>query len=181
MNRKSALAVLSLVVAGLLAWEMATPDDATDATAPLPLAVAARPARPGQDAAPTPELAASAARTILARPLFSPDRRPAPPQQEAPPAQAAETLPRLSGIVVGPSGRHAIFVDAAGHGRITAEGATIAGFTLNKIEPGQVTLTSSAGERVLHPSFSQTSSRGPGKAMAGATALPAPVPPEEHR
>jgi hypothetical protein len=93
-------------------------------------------------------------------------------------AAAAAEFPRLSGVIVGPSGRSAIFTDSAGHARIATEGSPVGEFTIRTIAPGQVILTSSAGERVLHPSFPKAGG-GPG-AGSGAGEPPAPpgaVPP----
>lgn len=100
--------------------------------------------------------------TILARPLFSRDRRPT----DAPAAVAAvaESLPRLTGITVSPAGRHAIFASPGNKPPLVASpGDHVAGFTVRSIEPGGVTVVGPSGPRVLQPSF-----EGPPHAAAGA-------------
>ncbi|MBV9735700.1 MAG: hypothetical protein JO209_07295 [Acidisphaera sp.] len=92
--------------------------------------------------------------TILARPLFSVSRRPA---QESPVAadQTASALPRVAGVLVGPSQRIAIFAAADGQNKptVVAEGDRVAGFLVRSIAPGEVTLLGPQGTRVLRPSF----------------------------
>jgi hypothetical protein len=98
--------------------------------------------------------------TILARPLFSVGRRRAAPPA-IPVAEKAESVPRLSGIVIGVSERHAIFADADGHSHIVSEGMLIGSFTVTAIEPGQVILTSSKGVRVLHTTYPKAAPSDP--------------------
>jgi len=83
--------------------------------------------------------------TSLARPLFSPDRRPtdAGPNASSGPMLG---LPRLTGVVIGPFGQRAIFAATAG-GRPTvlAVGKTLGDYTVEKIEPGGVTVSGPEG------------------------------------
>jgi len=92
--------------------------------------------------------------TALARPLFSPDRR-APRQAVAiAAAPAFVDLPRLSGILVTPSGRSAIFAPSGGGKPVVAtEGSTLDTYVIRSIEPEQVTLMGPKGSLVLHPAF----------------------------
>jgi hypothetical protein len=95
---------------------------------------------------------------ILARPLFSPSRRPAPASSDTS-ARSAE-LPRLTGILVSQSGRQAIFAGRDG-GRpiVTREGDRVADQLVQSIRPGEVTVLGPAGPRVLHPVFDHAPAR----------------------
>jgi hypothetical protein len=90
----------------------------------------------------------------LARPLFAPGRRPPAPPEQRRTAAAAFVLPRLTGVMVGPTDRTAIFAGAAG-GKplVTREGSRIGDDMIDMIEPGRVTVTGPEGSRVLLPSF----------------------------
>lgn len=152
------LAVLCLV----LAAELMTPDRVAsepDAGArPLDAAAPAVQARGAQPPAPAfdPGALASVAATIIARPLFNPDRRPAanPADPAAARAEVAEDgLPRLTGVIVGPSGARAIFAGANGKSRAAAEGDTVGAFKVRTIGPGLVTVSGSEGDRVLRPTY----------------------------
>ncbi len=169
MRRWFVLAGLTVVLAGVLASELGAVDSVAEVTAPPSVLKAT--VAPAPDAA----LLSGVAVTLQGRPLFSPSRRPpaaAPVTAEA----AADGLPRLAGVIVGPSGRHAIFVDSTGHPRVGTEGSSIGGFTVRAIAPGEVTVSSSAGERVLRPSYSNI--RQP---ETIAAAIPQPVaPPHSH-
>jgi hypothetical protein len=112
--------------------------------------------------ATTPATASAVARdhvadwveTILARPLFSPSRRPPSVATAGLAAEIIVGLPRLAGILVSPAGKRAIF--AAGSGGkplIVAEGDSVGKWTVRAIESSAVTLTGPDGARVLHTSF----------------------------
>jgi len=89
---------------------------------------------------------------ILARPLFSRDRRPA--DAPAAPNATPENLPRLTGVAVSPAGRHAIFAATAGGKPLVASlGDHVAGYTVQAIEPGVVTILGPNGPRLLQPLF----------------------------
>ena len=87
-------------------------------------------------------------RVALARPLFSRDRRPTPAEAKPDGGSAMATLPRLTGVIVGPFGRTAIFA-AAGGGKPIAltKGQTLGPFTVEAIEPGGITVSGPDGER----------------------------------
>ncbi|MGH7080673.1 MAG: hypothetical protein ACREFU_21545 [Acetobacteraceae bacterium] len=87
---------------------------------------------------------------ILARPLFSPNRRPAPSS-----AGARELLPpRLSGIIIDGADRLAIFA-ATGNGRpiVVRRGQTVGKWSVSAVEADGVLLTGPGGARRLRPSF----------------------------
>jgi hypothetical protein len=148
------IAVLGFV----LSWELATPEDTT---ASADAAVAADPSqatRTGADKSPPHEFDAEAladiATSITARPLFSPTRRPSNNSDKSVgSATAPEDVPRLTGVIVGPSGGWAIFADADGKSHAAATGDAIGAFKVRAIGPGIVTLTGSGGDRVLRPTY----------------------------
>lgn len=92
--------------------------------------------------------AAGWAAISLARPLFSPNRRPA-----ALATGPADGTPRLSGILVTPAGRRAIFAGADGKPVVVGEGAAVGRYQVGSIAAGQVVLLGADGSRTLRPSF----------------------------
>jgi hypothetical protein len=158
--RAVALLCLLGILVPTLTWELMTTESTTDAdlgSVPRP-AVSSR-SRPGTgdqtpkartDTAMVVDLAAA----IDARPLFSSTRRPADEAvAKAPSGTPQDSLPRLSGVIVGPSGGRAIFAGPDGKSHTAAEGDTVGAFKIRSIAPGVVTLFGSQGERVLHPTF----------------------------
>ncbi len=150
---------LGMVFAALLGAEILTADDMTAARSPVP-PMPAMPPVAGARGAFSPGALADRAERLLERPLFSADRR-MPAAKEGPEPGAAagvvfDGLPRLSGIVVGPAARHAIFTDPNGKPVRVSIGAAIGRFTVRAIEPGQVTVIGTEGEQVLHPTFAKT-------------------------
>jgi hypothetical protein len=134
-----------VVFAGVIQWELS----GSDHPVPLP---EARPRHSGPQPSFPREVEQVRAwvATALARPLFSPDRRPAtePGQQTAAPAG----LPRLAGIMVGPFGRSAIF---AGDPKpaVIQEGGRIGAYTVKSIDSAQVQVAGPDGLRTIRPSF----------------------------
>ncbi|MBP0494954.1 hypothetical protein [Roseomonas indoligenes] len=109
--------------------------------------------------------------TILARPLLSPDRRPAAPGTAA--ARPADTaLPRLTGTLVTPAGRSAIFAGGSAP-LVVREGGQVGAFTVRRIEPGQVTLQGPEGLRTLGPRFDPNRPAAAGTGAPAGTAAPA--------
>ena len=102
--------------------------------------------------------------TILARPLFDPSRR-----VPGGTVSAAGGL-RLSGVVVGPSGAHAIFEPAAGGKPLVLPvGGRLGDAVVRAIRPDAVLVGGRDGPRVLRPSFG-------GLAPATAPGVAQPVP-----
>jgi hypothetical protein len=162
------LAITAAALSGLLAVELGQGGGAEDMSSPAAARLPTAPIESANHAAPQPTSEWVA--TILARPLFSPDRRPPPPPEVsvAPMATPDDALPRLAGVLVSPDGKTAIFDGPAGSKPIVLhEGGRIGAFVVEAIEPGQVTLRGPAGTNVLHPVF------GDGAAEA---APPAPAP-----
>ncbi len=156
----SALCGLAALLAATVAAEFrqTSPTPAADVgVSALPASATPVAAAKTADAAQVSSWAAA----ILARPLFNRDRRPV----DAPAVAAAvqSSLPRLTGIAVSPAGRHAIFANPGGKPLVTSPGDHVAGFTVQEINPGAVTMVGPGGSRVLQPSF-----EGPPHAAFGA-------------
>ena len=149
---------LSLLLAGFLAVQLLQPrpdeQDAADATGVIPTS-RARAVTPAQAAAPAPVLHGDEwVATILARPLFTRDRRPAGAAASVAASDAGGTLPRLTGIAISPDQRRAIFAGGEnGKPIVVQEGGSIAGFTIQTIAPGGVTVQGPSGERTVALAF----------------------------
>jgi len=90
---------------------------------------------------------------ILARPLFSRDRRP-PVNTSTQGADTPGALPRLSGVVVSSAGAFAIFSsDGSGKPIVLGEGGRVGAAIIETITAGQVTLRGTDGIVVLRPAF----------------------------
>jgi len=128
-------------------------------SAPTPLRIPSRPA------AAAPGVQREALAAILARPLFSPGRRPAagPTAAAAPPA----ALPRLTGTILHGSDRSVIFAPAGGGKPVVAhEGTEVGGYKVQAIQAGSVTVSGPDGVHVLRPAFD------PQSTAVGTPALP---------
>ena len=143
--------VLGAVLAGsiVLALQPA-PDDR-----PQPAAPANAPPSQLQSA---PAIAAERLRRwaadSLARPLFVPERRPAPPHSAVVVAEAPGVLPRLSGIMIMSSGRRAIFAGPpGGKPDVVSEGASVGRYQVQSIFAGGVMLVGPDGPHSLRPTF----------------------------
>lgn len=144
MNHLGSVIALALGLVGIIAWEVSG-DPPAEGMSPPPLAApAASPA-----SVPAVDRERGWVATALARPLFSPDRRPSAVAATAGPSG----LPRLTGTLVSPSERSAIFA-AVGHIPIVVhEGGRIDAYTVMSIEAGLVRLRGPDGMRILHPTF----------------------------
>lgn len=164
---RAALVMAALLLAGLVGLELR----ATAPPAPRPVApLRSSPALPSRGGMAAERNVAAAQAIILARPLFSPDRRP-PAGSAATPA-ARTGLPRLAGVLIDPSGRRAIFADGPRQSVVT-EGGAVGEWRVAAIEAGQVTLRGPDGTLRLHPAFAATPTEPP----ARAPAPPAPTSP----
>lgn len=158
------LLAVSIALLATLAWELdgvalpARPTAARSLSAPAPATPASVPDH-------TPEWVA----TILARPLFNPDRRPAAQVVTARGAHMPDGLPRLSGIMVGPFGRSAIFIPEGRKPLVVNEGGRIDAWTIQAIEVGEVRISGPGGTRTLQPTFltSPAPARPPGDHRVG--------------
>jgi hypothetical protein len=103
---------------------------------------------------------------ILARPLFSPSRR--PPASAAGSGTSGPGFPRLTGIVIMPHRREAIFA-VAGRTQpiVMIEGSRLNGVLIKSIDAGAVVIVDAAGTRRLRPSFAPpAAASGPAPAAA---------------
>lgn len=93
--------------------------------------------------------------TILGRPLFTRDRRPADaPKVSGGPGMSEGPLPRLTGVAVTPVGRLAIFAGSdSAKPLVVGEGGMVAGYRVKAILPGAVRIEGRNGERTIATSF----------------------------
>jgi hypothetical protein len=92
---------------------------------------------------------------MLARPLFSSDRRP-PPDTATLVAGASISLPRLTGVVVSSAGAFGIFAGPEG-GKpvVVGEGGQVGTAVVETIAPGRVVILGPGGAVVLRPVFDE--------------------------
>jgi general secretion pathway protein N len=134
---------LAAVLALLLAAEWLLPG-----AAPPPRVMPAIPA-PGAGAAADAAVGQWAS-TILARPIFSPDRRP-PAVADA---NAVIVLPRLTAIIITPETRRAVFLAPDGKALALGPGGEVAGYELKSITAGSVVLLGpDGGITTVRPQF----------------------------
>lgn len=102
---------------------------------------------------PPQDQSAERASTIIARPLFTPGRRPTPVPTPAA-AQVAQVAPppRLTGTLVGSFGKRAFFA-GDGKSRSAGESDRIGRWTVHTIGVGYVTLMGPEGPRELRVAF----------------------------
>lgn len=145
--------LVALTLAALIRWELTSPAPAVPAASAGP-AVPSR--APLLGATVQEERSAAMVSSILRRPLFRADRRPAPAAvPDAPPP-----LPRLSGIVVTASARRAIFADARdGKPAVVAEGESFGPLRVARIGAQEVVMVGPDGARVLRPAPQSASER----------------------
>jgi hypothetical protein len=165
------LALVATFLVGLLTLELGASGPMEDATGIVPLrhAPLARARAPTEDPVDHTD---AWVQHILARPLFSRDRRPTPVIAKAGSDPLLASLPRLTGVLVGPFGRSAIFAsDSGGKALVIVEGGNVGPYTVQAIEPGRVTIAGPEGVRQLQPSYD----------AAARQALVAPPPPPPPR
>jgi hypothetical protein len=122
--------------------------------------------------------------TILAQPLFSPTRR--PPETVQADGSADPTLSdvRLTGIVIDPDRRLAIFAVKGTKPRTLSVGDALNGWKLDSISPEEVSLSGSGGTRTLQPKVDTTLVRqarlpaSPAQPAAGASPGAPPTQPQ---
>ena len=147
---------------------LAPPIPRTFAGAPAP---GAETPSPGPDAGPLDRIASS----ILARPLFNANRRPAAASAAAgKTAAAGGGVPRLAGTIVGPYERRALFAGDDGKTRSIGEGGVIGAYRVRSIGAGVVIISGPEGDREIRPSFVnppkiQSDDVRPGTATQGAS------------
>ena len=95
--------------------------------------------------------------TILARPLFSPSRRPGHA------AAVSAVVPRLAGIIIDAKGARAIFANPGDVRAIIAGAGAHAGpYLIRAVAASGVSVIGPDGPQVLHPSYDQNGSSAEG-------------------
>jgi type II secretory pathway component PulC len=108
---------------------------------------------------------------ILKRPLFSQGRQ--PPQPKIVKAEPPKLQGRLAGVVLRSDLREALFTRPGGRPVSVKEGEVIDGWTISRVEAGQVVLTSAFGEKIVKPTYGTLEEIVPGRRPA-KKATPAP-------
>ena len=120
---------------------------------------------------PARDTAQARVEIILARPLFNPSRRP-PPGSTSSDSAGPAALPRLSGVLVSPTGKSLIFAGLAnGKPVVVTEGGRIGSYVVKSIGAGEAIVNGPDGTKTLRPVFGT-----PGAAIPVATNLAAPTP-----
>lgn len=159
------LAVLTLGLSALVVLEIPREDGAAEALAVPPRTVRSDPPAPAPLLVDHTDQRVGA---ILARPFVSRSRRLAETASAA--ASGPAGLPRLSGILVSPHRKAAIFAGAAElKPIIAAEGGRVGDYVVEAIAPDRVTLRGPEGEKVLHPVYEAD-------AAAASAPIAAPAP-----
>jgi len=159
---------LCLVLAGIVAAELATDAAIEDLDLPAARAAAVVLPEPAQYAAAETPVA-----DILARPLFTPNRQPSARSGDKPVAASAFHR-RLVGVAIGPVTREALF---AGEGKdkptVVAEGGAIEGWTVETVADGVVTIRAGNASQAVEIARGKpgTTKREPPRVDAVSTAL----------
>lgn len=151
----TALLAIACGLTAVVAWEVGAFAPPTGAALPPPrvAATAAQPVTP-------PNHEGEWVATVLARPLFSPDRRPPSEGSVAVGNHVPDHLPRLAGVMVGPFGRSAIFAIDGSKPVALSEGGRVNAWTVRLIRAGEVEVDGPGGTRTVYPSF-QSSPEAP--------------------
>jgi hypothetical protein len=115
---------------------------------------------------------------ILARPLFNPNRRPPEAARQGEASVGELGGERLSGIVVEADRRLAIFAVAGTKPQTLGEGDTVAGWRIENIAPGEVSLSGPGGVQTLRPKSDPNAVRQvrPGPQVKSTEAVSRPDP-----
>jgi hypothetical protein len=171
IDRVVVLLLAGCALFGSVIFAELTSEDA-GASARAPIAMQSEPASPPRAQGPhIDELLA----TIVGRPLFSPTRQPAGRATSDQPIDLDLAEVRLTGIVMDPDRRIAIFAVPGAKPMVRSEGETMKDWRLDSITPREVVLSGPGGTRTLQPKVDTTLTRRP-PAQAAAAARPAPNP-----
>jgi hypothetical protein len=147
-----ALDGVAVLLAGLLVLELHLATEPPDLRAARSAGMVPQTEDPQTRDVPAPQPTVLAWREMmLSRPLFDPTRRPAAPAQ-AP--TAAVDLPRLSGIMVTPAERIAVFSPATGTPIIVHQNSRFGPYTVLAISDDHVTIKGPGGVIVLSGALS---------------------------
>lgn len=171
------LVAIGLIAALAIAAEVAFGPDGTIATE---VVQAGKPATlaPAQPRPIRENHVEQSVSTLLARPLFSPTRRPDPVAETAGGALTAggDELPRLAGIILSSGMKLAIFQRGDNSKPIVgSEGKVISGWTVKSISGDKVTMSGPHGTRTLEPQLDR-SAAAPAPGLPGAALAPAAQP-----
>ena len=156
-----------------------------------------QPAVQGNQRHPDPQQTAKDVATTLARPLFSPTRRPREAAKSVGATDPELSDVRLTGIVIEPDRRLAIFAVAGAKPRTLLLGEALNGWKIDSISPEEVALSGPGGTRTLQPKIDTKLVRqarlpaapaqpqpaaaprqAPGRPQAGAAPARPPIPPQ---
>lgn len=171
----------SVILAALLPWELQS--DITKTAAPARSETKPEPKDGAQPDAPAIHRLMA---TILARPLFSPTRR--PPEAATADDRTETSLAdmRLTGILIAPNQHVAIFAIANGKPFIRSEGEMISDWRIETIAAQSVSLSGPKGTTTLEPKADPNLARlraaaQPALPAASAASAPPRVPPAPAR
>ena len=117
------------------------------------------------------------AETILARPLFSPTRRPEANTAD----KRASDLGRLTGVVISPAGKSAIFAAPAnGKPVVVEEEAHVGEYVVRSIDVGTVTIVGPDGQRILQPAFDPNPPKPPAPPVRNMQRIPSKIFPPSN-
>jgi general secretion pathway protein N len=163
------LTLVAVALAGLVVIELtiSSGTDPETVAAPDTAAPETAAAQPGS------ESPSDYANTILARPLFRPDRHPFPTNDQDALATAPVDLPRLTGILLSSDVKRAIFApEGSDQSIVVAEGETVGDWRVQEIAADSVTMVGPDGTRRLRPKFAANLV----PATPGGVDAPAPAP-----
>src|SRR4030088_389922 len=192
------LLMISVGLAGVVFFELdsgGTPSEAT--LARRATTDQGQPAVQGNQRHPDPQQTAKDVATSLAQPLFSPSRRPPETVKSEGPADPTLSDVRLTGIVIEPDRRLAIFAVAGAKPRTLLLGEALNGWKIDSISPEEVALSGPGGTRKLQPKIytklvrqarlsaapaqpppAALPRQAPGRPQAGAAPARPPIPPQ---
>jgi general secretion pathway protein N len=114
--------------------------------------------------------------TILARPLFSSTRRPPPRGGNDTTADSGLSDTRLTGIVIEPGHRIAIFAPIGAKALVVGEGESVSGWRVEHIDPREVSLSGPSGTKTLQPKFDPNLTPPPPPTAGPGNPARVPVP-----
>jgi hypothetical protein len=167
------LLAISVGLAGVIFLELDSGDAPSEAIlARRPTTDQGQPAVQRNQRHSDPQQTAKDVATIVARPLFSPTRRPRETAKSAGATDPELSDVRLTGIVIEPDRRLAIFAVAGAKPRTLSLGEALNGWKLDSISPEEVSLSGPSGTRTLQPKIDTKLVR-----QARLPAAPAQPPP----
>jgi hypothetical protein len=171
------LTLVAIALAGLIVVELTMPSGVETEKASAPDAVTPETTEAQQGG----ESPSDFATTILARPLFRPDRHPYPTNDQDTLSAVPVDLPRLTGILLSSDLKRAIFApEGSDRPIVVAEGESVGDWRVQEIAADSVTMTGPDGTRRLKPKFAAnqapTTPGAPGAPDAAAPEPPVPAP-----